>query len=397
MTKRPRHTKTAPKQAKRAAAPPKTKRSVAPPKTKRAAPPPKSRAPAPARKRYAPVVSGEVLSAATPDLSLAASASWSMAEVPPERTEQEWKAFGEGIGRIERMVGFAIGDWWNRGEQWRRTEIVTADGWTGPTYGTCRTYGTIAAKFPPSQRNDKLAFGIYQAVASQPEERIPGILDRVVQEVEKGEAPTVREVRAMVKREIREERELQMAEITREASRKLGHKLYGVIYADPPWRFEPYSRDTGMDRAADNHYGTMPTDDICRMEVPAAQDAVLFLWRTAPMLEDARRVMQAWGFQYKSEIIWGKPKAGTGYWARNQHEVLMIGTKGAPVAPAQGSQPGSLQMLPVGRHSAKPEAFYAIIEKMYPHVPKIEMFARRWRDGWDAWGNEARTREDTAA
>ena len=94
---------------------------------------------------------------------------------------------------------------------------------------------------------------------------------------------------------------------------------FGVIYADPPWSFEPYS-ENGMDRAADNHYPTQATDDICALDVPsiAAEDCVLFLWATAPMLPDALRVMAAWGFAYVSRCVWAKDRLGTGYWFRDK-------------------------------------------------------------------------------
>ena len=84
------------------------------------------------------------------------------------------------------------------------------------------------------------------------------------------------------------------------ASKALGGKLYNVIYADPPWRFEVYDMDSGSDRNADNHYPTMLTADIAALKVPAAKDAVLFLWSTSAMLPDALSVMQAWGFTYKA-------------------------------------------------------------------------------------------------
>jgi hypothetical protein len=91
-------------------------------------------------------------------------------------------------------------------------------------------------------------------------------------------------------------------------------KRFGVICADPEWRFETYSRETGMDRAADNHYPTSVTDVIASRPVQqiAADDSVLFLWATVPMLPDALRVMEAWGFAYKSHFIWNKDKIGTG-------------------------------------------------------------------------------------
>jgi N6-adenosine-specific RNA methylase IME4 len=164
---------------------------------------------------------------------------------------------------------------------------------------------------------------------------------------------------------------------------------FGVIYADPPWKFTPYSVETGLDRAADNHYPTTATDNICSIDVPSADDAALFLWATAPMLPDALKVMSAWGFTYKSHIIWGKDRIGTGYWARNKHELLLIGTRGEIPAPAPGTQPESLIMAPLSAHSVKPDVFHEIIERIYPTVPKLEMFARRPRDGWTLWGYEA--------
>lgn len=169
------------------------------------------------------------------------------------------------------------------------------------------------------------------------------------------------------------------------------NKRYGVILADPEWRFEPYSRESGMDRAADNHYPTSTTDVIASRPVQdiAAADCVLFLWATVPMLPDALCVMGAWGFAYKSHFIWNKDKIGTGYWNRNKHELLLVGTRGNIPAPAMGEQSHSVIDAPVRLHSEKPAAFYLLIEHHFPTLPKIELNARRARAGWDLWGNEA--------
>lgn len=183
-----------------------------------------------------------------------------------------------------------------------------------------------------------------------------------------------------------------------ETEEKLGHsqsalpqKRFGVIYADPEWRFEVRSRETGMDRAADNHYPTSETDAICARPVQdiAADDCVLFLWATVPMLPDALRVMAAWGFQYKSHAAWVKDRPGTGYWFRNRHELLLVGTKGKVPAPAPGTQLDSVFAAPLGAHSEKPEAAYEMIERYFPNLPKIELNARRARRGWERWGNQA--------
>jgi hypothetical protein len=121
-------------------------------------------------------------------------------------------------------------------------------------------------------------------------------------------------------------------------------KQYGVGLADPGWRFEPYSRITGMDRAADNHYATSPVEQIKALAVPSimARDSVMFLWATVPMLTQALEVLVAWGFTYKSNIAWVKNRAGnhigTGYWSHNEHEHLLIGTRGEIPALAPGHE-----------------------------------------------------------
>jgi N6-adenosine-specific RNA methylase IME4 len=170
-------------------------------------------------------------------------------------------------------------------------------------------------------------------------------------------------------------------------------KKYGVIYADPPWRFEPYSRTTGMDRAAENHYPTSALEKIQALDVAsiAAKDCALFLWATVPMLFHAGDVMKSWGFNYRSHVMWAKDRRGTGYWFRNRHEVLLVGTRGKIPAPAPGTQWDSWIAAPVGRHSEKPAVFYDLIESYYPSVPKVELYARRGavRLGWDCWGLES--------
>ena len=195
--------------------------------------------------------------------------------------------------------------------------------------------------------------------------------------------------RTLEKRERRAKREAELGE----RQRALPDRRYGVIYADPPWRFEPYSRITGMDRAADNHYPTSALEEIKGLAVGsiAAPDCVLFLWATVPMQPQAHEVMAAWGFAYKSSLVWVKDRVGTGYWSRNKHELLLIGTRGHVPAPAPGTQWPSAIEAPVGRHSEKPAVFYEIIERYFPTLPKIELHARgaTLRPEWDVWGLEA--------
>ena len=196
-----------------------------------------------------------------------------------------------------------------------------------------------------------------------------------------------------IKKIARQEKEQELAERTITQTMNSEGKLYGVIYADPPWKFETRS-ENGMDRSADNHYPTMSMFDMLTLDVPAADDCVMFMWATVPMMPEALDLLDSWGFEYKSHIVWIKDRIGTGYWTRNKHELLLIGTKGKVPAPAMGSQPPSVIELPLGKHSEKPELFVDMIMTLYPTTPKLEMFARIGRVGWDVIGNEAPNGEE---
>ena len=172
----------------------------------------------------------------------------------------------------------------------------------------------------------------------------------------------------------------------------LPDKKYAVIVADPEWKFEVWSEKGLSNTSADNHYRTSRLDAIKARDVPsiAADDCVLFLWATVPMMPQALEVMAAWGFKYVSHIAWVKNRAGTGYWFRGKHELLLVGTKGDIPAPVEGTQAESVLMAKVGKHSAKPEDALKVVEKYFPHLPRIELNRRgKPRRGWDAWGEEA--------
>lgn len=171
-------------------------------------------------------------------------------------------------------------------------------------------------------------------------------------------------------------------------------KLYPIIYADPPWSFETFSPVTGGEKGAENHYPTMSIEDICRFfkEIgdPATTDAMLYLWVTTPMLKVAiADVLPAWGFEYVSSQVWDKVRIGTGYHVRDQHETLLIAKRGNGFSPLMGEAPPSIYTENKTRHSAKPSWFAEQLERLYPDLPKLELFCRRARKGWDAWGYEA--------
>lgn len=169
-------------------------------------------------------------------------------------------------------------------------------------------------------------------------------------------------------------------------------RQYAVGYADPPWKFGVRSEVTGREKSAENHYPTMTTDEIIalfRELDPFTENAVFFCWATNPMLLDALRLLEALGFSYVHHWVWDKEVAGTGYWGRDRHEILLIGRRGDVAAPLPGSQPETVHRERKTKHSAKPDFYAETIERLFPGVARLEMFCRSPRPGWDHWGFEA--------
>lgn len=175
-----------------------------------------------------------------------------------------------------------------------------------------------------------------------------------------------------------------------------------VLVADPPWRFDDHL--PGRGRGADKHYHTLPLHEIMRFPLPPLHgDALLFLWRVAALPAAALDVVSAWGFTPKAEVVWVKtPKRaraapasyadyvipiriGMGHYTRAAHEVCLIATRGAPKVRDRGVP--SVFFAQRGAHSAKPDAFFALVERL-AEGPYAELFARRRREGWTQYGNE---------
>jgi len=161
-------------------------------------------------------------------------------------------------------------------------------------------------------------------------------------------------------------------------------KKYQVIYVDPPWR---YSFSKSNSRKIENQYPTMSTEEICKIEVPAEDNSVIYMWATAPKLIEALEVMKAWKYTYKSNMIWDKEILGMGYWFRGQHELLLVGIKGKFSPPEASKRTGSVFKERRGMHSKKPDKIRDLIASWYPNCSKLEMFARQKRKNWDSWGN----------
>jgi N6-adenosine-specific RNA methylase IME4 len=172
------------------------------------------------------------------------------------------------------------------------------------------------------------------------------------------------------------------------------NKKYNVIYADPPWTFKTFS-DKGKDRSPENHYNVMSLQDICNLPVNniTNDDSVLLMWVVDPLLDKAFKVIEAWGFKYKTVgFTWAKTNkksmgffTGLGYWTRGNPEMCLLATKGKPKRISK-----SVPQLVVEQrreHSRKPDIVYNHIENLL-EGPYIELFARTQRPGWDSWGNQ---------
>jgi N6-adenosine-specific RNA methylase IME4 len=163
---------------------------------------------------------------------------------------------------------------------------------------------------------------------------------------------------------------------------------YRVIYADPPWDYgsSPTAKNTADPEL---HYPVMPLGDICGMPIKdiADDNAVLFLWTTSYHIFQAQAVLESWGFTYKSMFIWDKVKHNMGRYNSVRHEILLIATKGSCI-PDNVELFDSVQSIKRKEHSEKPGEFRKIIETLYKHGNKLELFARKKTEGWEVYGNE---------
>jgi len=166
-----------------------------------------------------------------------------------------------------------------------------------------------------------------------------------------------------------------------------------VIYADPPWWYAtPQHSKTEQATVLKSHYPSMKIDEICALPIKdmAADDAVLFLWTTSPLLFEAAKVIEAWGFKYKASIIWDKVKHNVGHYVSVRHEFLLICTRGS--CPKDSEKlADSVVVMERTEHSAKPDVFRNMIDEMYEPVKgdRVELFARAdLPKHWKAWGNQ---------
>jgi N6-adenosine-specific RNA methylase IME4 len=189
------------------------------------------------------------------------------------------------------------------------------------------------------------------------------------------------------------------------------NKKYQIIYADPPWSYTAWSEDKKVAQGRANqgiakrHYSTMSVEDICALPIGemADQDCKLFLWATPPCLPEAMKVMEAWGFEYKTiAFCWVKtnkkdrqPFFGIGHWTASNCELVLAGLRKGGRLNRQDKSISQVVISPRGKHSEKPDIIRDKIVHLCGDVPRIELFVRpketmfgKNTEGWDVWGNE---------
>jgi len=176
---------------------------------------------------------------------------------------------------------------------------------------------------------------------------------------------------------------------------KKAAKKYPIILADPAWLYKCWSKK-GQARTASSHYDVMTIDDIKSLPVSqiAADNAVLFIWITFPLLDKALEVIEAWGVTYKTIAFnWVKRNKksnswfwGLGYYTRANSEICLLATKGKPLT-RKSKSVHSVIDSPIEEHSKKPDVVRDRIVQLFGDLPRIELFARQRAEGWDAIGN----------
>lgn len=309
-------------------------------------------------------------------------------ELPPGMPVEDWVACGQLLGSVEGSVQWWLGDWWAYGEHaYGARKALFEDG--APLeeleFNTVRQYGTVARHVESDDRSSLLSWKHHLFICGMS----PGLqrmwLARAL-EGEDGKPWSSNQLKAAIARQ---------AALDRTAEIELDAQALGkfvVLYADPPWRYENPPMG-GSNRSIENHYPTMDIEEICALSVGdiAHDNSVMFMWATSPKLAECFEVLRAWGFNYRTDMVWVKDRIGMGYHVREQHESLLIAKRGELAPPPVEARPSSVVTAERLEHSAKPPVFYDLIDRMYPGVRKIELFGRapEERELWSTWGNQA--------
>lgn len=301
-------------------------------------------------------------------------------EINGDFTSEQWEELGGELASNSKSLMWLIGDWLLAGESTGylpRGKLDEACKRFGIAYDTASQAIRVCKAIESCNRLQQLGFAHHMAVANH-EDAIK-LLEWAVE----NEA-TVKELREKKKESGRADASNSVIEGTTSDLSTLSGTEFGTIYADPPWQYG----NQGTRASTDNHYGTMTVDDLCKMPIAqlASENSHLHLWTTNAFLFEAKRVMEAWGFEYRSVFVWVKPQMGIGNYWRVSHEFMLLGIRGSAKSFAEKNHM-SWKSFKRTKHSAKPDEVRSVVEKVSPG-PFLELFGRKPIKGWTVFGNQ---------
>jgi N6-adenosine-specific RNA methylase IME4 len=310
----------------------------------------------------------------------------------PQRplTRAFWTAEMLRLSRLEHDHPWQMGDLWNAGAvlgHGVRAAIVRSQAWIvahGARHGTMRNRGAVARRFPQMSRRHDISYAHHEAVMCLKDDAAAhAVLDDAARN-----GWNDNKTRYEAKRVLHGYHEKFSGDVMTSTADLIARgETYNAIEADCPWRFDA---SPGVRGTSDTHFPSLSLADLQAIPVPALSrpTCTLFLWAPQCMLEEAYWLMREWGFRNSgSAIVWHKTpgRPGCGYYARMAHEMLLIGVR--EKAPTWNSDVRSVIEAPRTEHSEKPDVFKPIIERVAPG-PRLELFGRRPREGWDVVGDQ---------
>ncbi len=308
-------------------------------------------------------------------------------EISEEEYLQIWQFLGNMQGKLLMYVGdLASQEGKLKGGRGLTSELIEKiESITPYKWHTIQNAKSIAIAIKPSIRIEGLGWAHYKLIAPLPEEARADWCQKCAKN-----KWSVSELRKQIRLAL--------------PSPELPPGKYRIFYADPPWNYNTpqhidakgFKYESGKQATIiETHYTSMDTDSICALPILEMvwDNAILFLWATVPLINDAMRVASEWGFEYKSQFVWDKVGHNVGYYVSVRHELLLICTKGSCL-PDNPKLYDSVQSIEKTDHSRKPEEFRDIIDDLYPpnfnkESDRIELFARgKLPSHWKGWGAE---------
>jgi len=313
-----------------------------------------------------------------------------------ESTRDEWEDYGEVLRRVDEAKQWAIGDWLVDGKKHYGDKLYErAAAVTGLEERYLQNLKQISDRFEITCRHVSVSHAHHAEVSSLKtirerdgklelaDETDYEKIEEMLAWAEKEKA-SVRDLREQVRKHKEEQQEyIRLANAP---------DKYSVIYCDPPWKYtsgDQHTHET-QETVIGTHYPSMTIPELCRLPVKqmAYENAVLFMWATSPLLQESFDIIKAWGFEYKTSMVWDKVAHNVGNYVSVRHEFLLICTRG--VTPKVPKLVDSVYTEERTEHSRKPKYFRDLIDELYPDGKRVELFARgELPDNWDAWGNEA--------